>query len=74
MDEAPVPLLSIALVGSNVVITWPQAGAEDFFLEGTQTLFPPSWAALNVPPLPVGDAYQVTLAASGETSSFRLRQ
>jgi inhibitor of cysteine peptidase len=68
------PRLSIALAETNVVITWPQAGSSGFYLEGTQSLSPPSWAALNVLPLPVGPDYQVTLAASGEALFFRLRK
>ena len=68
------PRLSITLTGTTVVITWPQAGSSGFYLEGTQSLSPPSWAALNVLPLPVGSDYQVTLAASGEGLFFRLRK
>jgi len=68
------PPLSIEFVGSNVVIIWPQAGSTDFYLEGTQTLSPPTWAALNVLPQPVGSDYQVTIAASGAGLFFRLRK
>jgi predicted secreted protein len=73
-DGASSPELSITLVGPNVVITWPQAGSSDFYLEGTQSLSAPSWAALDVLPLPIGSDYRVTLAASGEGLFFRLRK
>lgn len=71
--EAPGPRLSIALVGTDAVISWPQAGSDGFILEGTQSLSAPNWAVLNALPLPVGSDYQVTLAAAGQALFFRLR-
>jgi predicted secreted protein len=73
-EETSEPRLSITLAGTTVVITWPQAGSSEFFLEGTQSLCPSNWAALNVLPLPIGSDYRVTLAAAGAGLFFRLRK
>jgi inhibitor of cysteine peptidase len=67
------PLLSIALKGTNVVISWPIADSNGFYLEGARSL-PSAWAALNVLPIPDGLDYTVTLAASGQPLFFRLHQ
>jgi predicted secreted protein len=72
--EPVLPTLSIELVQTNVVITWPIATSSGFFLEGTATLSPPQWAALNVVALPDGPNYKVILAAFGDSLFFRLRQ
>lgn len=68
------PRLSIVLEGGNVVLRWPQAKSEGYFLEGTPRLQPASWAALNVLPLPEGDQYRVTLGPSGSQLFFRLHK
>ncbi len=72
--EGLTPRLSITLTATDVLITWPQAGSADFYLEGSPGLFPSAWAALNVLPLPVGSDYQVTLPASDRSLFFRLRR
>ena len=73
IDVTPIaPLLTIQLVETNVVIAWPISGSSGFFLEGTPTLGPAQWAALNVAPLPEGTNYIVTLGNNGASLFFRL--
>ena len=68
-----LPRLSIVLKGANSVISWPMAGSDGFYLEGTRTLSS-GWAALNVQPVPDGLNYSVTFPPSGRWLFFRLRQ
>jgi predicted secreted protein len=73
-DMPGVPQLAMTLAGSNVVITWPIAFSSGFYLEGTPSLSPPSWSALNALPIPDGFNYKVVLGHSGESLFFRMRQ
>jgi predicted secreted protein len=68
------PRLSIKLVNANVVISWPIAGATNFFLEGSTTLPRTQWAALNVLPLPEGTNFTVTLGPGTNAVFFRLHR
>ena len=74
IQVAPPPSLSIKLLGSNLVLSWPIANSTGFFLEGATTLEPLQWAALNVQPLAAGTNYTVTLGAGGGALFFRLHQ
>jgi hypothetical protein len=67
------PRLSITLVKTNMVIIWPIATSTNFFLEGTSSLHPSQWAALNALPLPNGTNFTVNLATGGKALYFRLR-
>jgi hypothetical protein len=70
----PQPTLSIALVGTEVLITWPNTTSSEFFLEGTPNLTPPHWAALNVLVQDDGQNYWVRLGHSGPPLFFRLHR
>jgi len=70
---AMTPSLSVTLDGDNVVLTWT-TNSSGFFLEGTTSLDPPHWAALNVAPMPDGPNYAVTLGHSGVALYFRLHK
>jgi hypothetical protein len=72
--EPSPPTLSLTLAGENVLITWPITNSAGFSLEGTASLQPAQWAALNVIPLPDGQNYQVTLGHSGRPLCFRLHK
>lgn len=67
------PPISIALMQTNVVLSWPVAGSTNYFLEGTTSLQAPQWAALNALPLQSGTNYTVSLGAEGTGLYFRLR-
>ena len=73
-DMPGAPQLAAALDGKNVVITWPIAFSSGFYLEGTQSLSPPSWSASNALPVPDGFNYKVVLGAAGGSLYFRMRQ
>jgi len=66
--------LAATLEGNNVVISWPIAFSSGFYLEGTPSLSPPSWSALNALPIPDGFNYKVVLGAAGGSLYFRMRQ
>lgn len=68
------PSLSITRADTSVVISWPMRGSTNFFLEGTTTVAPARWAALNVLPMPQGTNYVVTLGAGGCALFFRLHR
>ncbi|MGO8674845.1 MAG: protease inhibitor I42 family protein [Limisphaerales bacterium] len=75
IDVQPMPpVLSLTLAGENVLITWPITNSAGFFLEGTASLQPAQWAALNVIPLPDGQNYRVTLGHLGPPLFFRLHK
>ena len=65
---------SLTLIAGNVLLTWPITNSSGFFLEGTASLQPAQWAALNVSPQSDGQNYWVTLAPSGSAIYFRLRK
>jgi hypothetical protein len=68
------PTLSLVLAGGNARITWPTNNSGGFFLEGTPSLRPAEWAALNVAPQVDGQNYWVTLGPSGPALYFRLHK
>lgn len=72
LSPPPPPSLSVKLVKPNVVLFWPIAGSTNYFLEGTATLAPAHWAALNVAPLPDGTNFLATLGLGGSALFFRL--
>jgi predicted secreted protein len=67
------PILSIALVGNEVLISWPNTTSKDFFLEGT-SLLSGNWAALNALVQDDGQNYWVRLGRSGPPLFFRLHR
>ncbi|MGD0539619.1 MAG: protease inhibitor I42 family protein [Verrucomicrobiota bacterium] len=69
-----LPRLYIEVVNGTVVIRWPIANSDGFYLEGATELQPADWAALNVAAVPDGDLYKVTLGASGNMLVFRLHK
>jgi len=73
-DLPGLPQLAVTLEGNNVVISWPIAFSSGFYLEGTPSLSPPSWSALNALPIPDGFNYKVVLGAAGGSLYFRMRQ
>jgi len=68
------PPIAMALSGDKVLITWPITNSSGFFLEGSTSLDPAQWEALNVLPLPDGPNYLVTLGHSGAALYFRLHK
>ncbi len=68
------PILSIALVGNDVLITWPNTTSSDFNLEATLSLTAPQWALLNVVVQDDGQNYWVRLGHSGPSLFFRLHR
>jgi inhibitor of cysteine peptidase len=69
-----LPRLYIEVVNGNVVIRWPIANSDGFYLEGATQLQPADWAALNVVAVPDGNLYKVTLGVSGNMLFFRLHK
>ena len=70
----PQPTLSLTLAGTEVLITWPDTTSRDFFLEGSSSLSPGQWAALNVLAQDDGRNYWVRLGHSGLPLFFRLHR
>jgi uncharacterized repeat protein (TIGR03803 family) len=60
------PQLAIALLGANVILTWP-TDANGFTLQSTTNLASPDW-------IPVSGQFSVTNAISGMQMFFRLGQ
>jgi predicted secreted protein len=72
--EEPGLRLSLTRVAEQVVLTWPSDSAQGYFLEGTLSLAPAQWTALNAAPLLEGSQYKVTLGTLGQSLFFRLRK
>jgi uncharacterized repeat protein (TIGR01451 family) len=66
------PRLSIALVGSNLVLFWPQTSGL-FVLESSPTLYPVTWTLVPQQPVLANGFYRVTLPLSGAARFYRLR-
>jgi hypothetical protein len=67
--------LGAAKSGSNLVLTWPQAGGL-FTIEGTDSLSATSWSALSPQPTVTssGNNYEATVAIGASPKYFRLRK
>jgi hypothetical protein len=68
------PQVDFAVVGNNLVISWP-AGATAYSLDRTFSLTPPIiWTPVTTPaPLTVGDQKTITLPIGSGSEFFRLR-
>ena len=63
--------LSIAIDGSNVVISWP-ANCNMFRLQQTSSLDPTAWTNVAQPVVVVNNRNTVTVPASGSNTFYRL--
>jgi hypothetical protein len=70
---AAPPNLRILPVGTNVVLSWPTAGATGYNLESTPSLSTPAWTGAGDPTV-VGNDNFVTNAVSGGEKYYRLKK
>ncbi len=68
------PILSIALAGNDVLLTWPNTTRSDFNLETTVSLTPPQWAVPNILVQDDGQNFWVRLPHTGPSLWFRLHR
>ncbi|HVU28682.1 MAG TPA: hypothetical protein VHG71_13240 [Verrucomicrobiae bacterium] len=67
------PQLSVALAGTDVILSWPADGASGFILESSTTLFPADgWNFVSNGSL-VGNQFKVTNLISSSSCFYRLR-
>lgn len=69
----PLPTLTIAESGPNVLLTWPSTFA-GYTLQSTTNLAAPSWGTVSPPATVVGNSFTVTNNASGGARFYRLFQ
>ena len=67
-----LPQLSTLRSGTILLMLWP-VEPTGFVLETTDTLSPPQWVAVPVPPVQVGDQYLETIQMDGTNRFYRLR-
>ena len=67
--SVPMPSLSIALAGSNVVLSWP-SWASDLHLQRTSDLTTSNWSAVTNLPVVTNLQNQVTLGPSSSDNTF----
>jgi len=72
VQAATAPLLSIALNGQQVMLSWPQT-VTGYQLETALTV-QASWTDITNTPISLGDQYSVTLPATNFCSFFRLHK
>jgi len=69
------PVLSVALSGNSVIISWPTNGTAYFQLQSTASLSPaPNWTTVSTPPVITGNLYQVILPLMPGAQYFRLQE
>lgn len=68
------PVLNLSTQGPDVLLTWPDSTSSSFNLEGTLSLDPPQWAALNVLVQDDGRNFWVRLPHVGPSLYFRLHR
>lgn len=71
--EATVPKLTIARMGSNVEVCWPDTGV-NFELQATPTLSTPAWASVQTAVAGTNGQFCATVPATGATRFFRLQK
>jgi hypothetical protein len=64
--------LTIANVGGNIVVSWPNSGS--YVLEQSSCLLTQSWATNNAPVVTVNGTDSVTIAKPQGAMFFRLKQ
>ena len=74
VTTAPV-ILSVAVLGNNVVISWPTNSTADFQLQSKTTLSAGSnWTNVSSPSVINGNVYQVILPILPGAQFFRLQE
>jgi hypothetical protein len=69
------PELSIALSGTNVVLSWPVVSGKTWLLQTAPTLgLPVSWSNLTTTPFLLNSEYFLTNAVSAPAQFYRLEQ
>jgi CheY-like chemotaxis protein len=69
---APLTTLSIALSGSNAVISWPASLLGYYVLQSASNLAEPNWQNVTAPITQVGGQNEVTVPYAGTKQFFRL--
>jgi hypothetical protein len=69
---SPVPPLGASVSSGSIVISWPVSGATGSFkLYSSPVLGPDAvWAPVTATSTVVGDAYQVSIPTTGNTTEF----
>jgi hypothetical protein len=68
----PAPRMNIAMVGNNVLISWP-TNSGPLTVQSSPSLAPTGWMDRSEQPNPVGTNYQVSLPISSSDVFFRLK-
>ncbi len=68
------PVLSLALVGGRLILSWPSDGTGGFQLESTPVLSPPAWTTVTNALALISGHNQVALPATAGRGFYRLRQ
>jgi hypothetical protein len=71
--EATIPSLSIARVGTNVSLSWPDTGVT-YNLEATPSFSPENWTTLSPPVFSTNGQMVAVLPLTGNTRYFRLQK
>lgn len=73
----PAGSISLSAVGQpgRTILSWPQANADNFYLQGaTNLLAPIIWRNVTNTAYPIGGAYYVTNDTTGANQFFRLQK
>src|SRR5262249_8396297 len=68
----PLPTLTGATSGSNLVLSWP-ASIGGYVLQSTTDVGSGTWTTVATPPTLIGGNWQVTVPTSGAPKYFRLQ-
>ena len=73
VTNVPVPTLSVALSGTNVVLSWPTVST-GFGLQTNSTLSPSvAWGDTGITPATVGTNFVVTIPITNKVEFYRLK-
>lgn len=68
------PRLTFTGSETGLVLSWPVADSEGYYLEGTPSLMAPQWQALNALVRSDGTNYWVEVQPTGNATYYRLRK
>jgi hypothetical protein len=78
VETQGAPALLVTLTGSDVTITWPESGSEEFTLEEASSLLNPSasttWTRVMVAPNTSDGVKAVRLPIAGSSRFYRLHK
>ncbi len=72
VSPAAAPILSIAVSGSHIILSWPSSTDSGYVLQTNANLTTANWASEGATPVTIGNQYVVTNAIGSGATFYRL--